>query len=200
MLLKPRGWELQTGLCKSAGVNSHALPTSRPRQALVEASAWISCCKVNIGSAPKSPEYMSVKRAGPAGRPHLEGSGHPACSGVGSSEPQGAAMTPSTHGSKLYTLPHVHCPAWSSAALGSDVDSPAQNSRLPACVDGCSAPQGRATFSAQGSPRLPESDAQWSCALIPGQLLPVFLPPGRFHLGLYQVLSGRDDRGASWRR
>lgn len=125
MLLKPRGWELQTGLCKSAGVNSHALPTSRPRQALVEASAWISCCKVNIGSAPKSPEYMSVKRAGPAGRPHLEGSGHPACSGVGSSEPQGASMTPSTHGSKLYTLPHMHCPAWSSAALGSDVDSPA---------------------------------------------------------------------------
>lgn len=80
---------------------------------------------VNIGSTPKSPEYMAVKRAGPAGRPHLEGSGHPARSGVGSSEPQGASMTPSTHSSKLYTLPRVHRPAWSSAALGNDVDSPA---------------------------------------------------------------------------
>ena len=59
---------------------------------------------------------------------------------------------------------------------------------------------GLLAFSAQGSPRLPELDAQWTCALIPGQLLPVFLPLGRFHLGFYQVLSGRDDREASWRR
>lgn len=68
---------------------------------------------------------MAVKRAGSAGRPHLEGSGHPATSGVGSYEQQGGFMTPSTHGSKLDTVPRVALPCMVFTALGSDVDSPA---------------------------------------------------------------------------
>ena len=50
----------ERGGCRQAFVrwlvNFHAPPTSRPCQVLVEALARISCCKVNIGSTPKSPE------------------------------------------------------------------------------------------------------------------------------------------------
>lgn len=90
--------------------------------------ARISHREVKIGSAPhvRPLNKQGVKRAGLAVRTHLAGLVH---LHPGSSAQQAGLrdpITPSAHWFPIkHSLPGRRCPAWSSAALSSGVDSPA---------------------------------------------------------------------------